>query len=253
MSCCPNCGGNDSDPSPAYCNGGWSDHGFKYWTTTGLVSGSNYLLQYGCMPYSIPPNSILQGHTAPQVPQCTNKCQPSSAENFKMDKHKGLAYGNIKGEADMKAAIYNYGPIVVGSFEVYHDFQKNYTGGIYHVTPTSGEMVGYHSAKVIGWGSENGVPYWSVVNSWGTNWGNNGTYKMRRGTNECLFEDGAVWGVSSEESCFYFKNNDQSSSSISTMPHTGNPTTKSGHKATRTNLVLVGLMTIVAWTSTRSL
>jgi len=141
----------------------------------------------------------------------------------------------------MKAAIYNYGPIVVRSFSVYLDYQKYYTKGIYHKTEDS-PFQGYHSAKVIGWGSDNGVPYWLAVNSWGTDWGMNGFYKMRRGTNECGFEDGAVWGVSSTESCFPLKNQQFTTTA---RPHHGH--SSASKLLTETSLITFALFAILVW------
>lgn len=44
--------------------------------------------------------------------------------------------------------------------------------GVYqHVT---GSAVGGHAIKVLGWGEENGTPYWLCANSWNTDWGDNG-------------------------------------------------------------------------------
>lgn len=48
--------------------------------------------------------------------------------------------------------------------------------------------LGGHAVRVVGWGVEKNVKYWHVANSWGRNWGENGYFKIRRGTNECLFE-----------------------------------------------------------------
>jgi cathepsin B len=34
--------------------------------------------------------------------------------------------------------------------------------------------IGGHAVKMIGWGVDNGVPYWLVANSWNTDWAENG-------------------------------------------------------------------------------
>jgi cathepsin B len=45
----------------------------------------------------------------------------------------------------------------------------SYKSGVYqHV---SGEELGGHAIKVLGWGVENGTPYWLVANSWNEDWG----------------------------------------------------------------------------------
>ena len=48
---------------------------------------------------------------------------------------------------------------------------KTMTGVYRHVT---GEEVGGHAVKIIGWGVENGVDYWLVANSWNTQWSDKG-------------------------------------------------------------------------------
>lgn len=58
--------------------------------------------------------------------------------------------------------------------------------GIYeHV---AGAHQGAHAVRLIGWGTENGVPYWLAANSWGRAWGERGLLKVRRGNNECNIE-----------------------------------------------------------------
>jgi len=48
---------------------------------------------------------------------------------------------------------------------------------------------------MIGWGVEKDTPYWLMVNSWGEEWGANGLFKIRRGTNECKIESSCTAGV----------------------------------------------------------
>ena len=38
-----------------------------------------------------------------------------------------------------------------------------------------------HAVLLIGYGTENGVPYWLIKNSWSHNWGNNGFIKISHG------------------------------------------------------------------------
>ena len=39
----------------------------------------------------------------------------------------------------------------------------------------SGAFLGGHAVKILGWGEENGTPYWLVANSWNSDWGDKGT------------------------------------------------------------------------------
>lgn len=102
----------------------------------------------------------------------------------------------------------------------------NVIAGVYqHVT---GEMLGGHAIKILGWGEENGTPYWLAANSWNGDWGDKGTsqascshipldshdtirkvlpsnhilclflsgfFKIKRGTDECGIESEMVAGI----------------------------------------------------------
>ena len=58
----------------------------------------------------------------------------------------------------------------------------------------SGNELGGHAIKIIGWGTEDNTDYWLVNNSWNSDWGDHGTFKILRGVNECGIE-GEVVGV----------------------------------------------------------
>ena len=44
----------------------------------------------------------------------------------------------------------------------------------------------------VGYGTENGQDYWLVKNSWGSNWGDNGFIKIKRGSNMCGVEEVSI-------------------------------------------------------------
>ena len=84
----------------------------------------------------------------------------------------------------MKNSIYAGGSIAA-SMDVYDDF-ASYTGGVYILSTDM--YTGAHAVAVIGWGTDNGVPYWIIANSWGSSWGESGYGRIRQGTDECGIE-----------------------------------------------------------------
>lgn len=42
-----------------------------------------------------------------------------------------------------------------------------------------------HAVLVVGYGTEGGQDYWLIKNSWGKSWGENGFFKLKRGTGHC--------------------------------------------------------------------
>jgi cathepsin X len=70
---------------------------------------------------------------------------------------------------------------------------ENYTGGIFNDTTNDTTIV--HDISVVGYGVENGTPFWHVRNSWGTFWGENGFFRIVRGTNNLAIETSCAWAV----------------------------------------------------------
>ena len=58
----------------------------------------------------------------------------------------------------MQKEIFTFGPIESG-FDVYEDFLV-YKSGVYKYV--SGNLLGGHDVKIMGWGTENGEDYWCV-------------------------------------------------------------------------------------------
>ena len=99
----------------------------------------------------------------------------------------------------MRIQMVKNGPIAV-SFEVYSDFEA-YQGGIYHHVTLSDSEPGFdpfeitnHAVLAVGYGADpkTGEKFWIVKNSWGEDWGENGYFRIRRGTDECAIESIAV-------------------------------------------------------------
>lgn len=66
--------------------------------------------------------------------------------------------------------------------------------GVY-VKTENATFLGGSAAKLIGWGIENGTDYWLMLSSWGTSWGDNGLFKIRKGTNECTVDNSMTAGI----------------------------------------------------------
>jgi hypothetical protein len=90
----------------------------------------------------------------------------------------------------MQGELLLNGPIVA-SFMVEPSF-RTYSTGVYVVPPGVTSFLVGHSVMVVGWGTDNGVPYWLAQNSWGPTWGDRGMFRIRRGYNEAFFESREV-------------------------------------------------------------
>ncbi|XP_064981750.1 oryzain gamma chain-like [Musa acuminata AAA Group] len=87
-------------------------------------------------------------------------------------------------EDELKHAVGVVRPVSV-AFEVVNGFRL-YKGGVY-TSDTCGKtpMDVNHAVLAVGYGVENGVPYWLIKNSWGEDWGVDGYFKMEMGKNMC--------------------------------------------------------------------
>jgi len=101
----------------------------------------------------------------------------STCPNWQSDLTKLNSYTTIKTAADAKQWIATKGPVMAGMI-VYTDF-FDYTGGIYSYQ--YGDVAGNHAITLIGYNDPGG--YWIGKNSWSTEWGDNGYFKIAYG--EC--------------------------------------------------------------------
>jgi len=191
VSCCHTCGFG--------CNGGYPQMAWEHFKRTGICTGGNYNTNEGCKPYSIPECEHHTNGTRPpcqgdsHTPKCTSSCSNSGYNvTYTKDKSFGNSVYTIKSqEEQIRMEIMKNGPVQT-AFTVYEDF-PSYKSGVYQ--KKAGSALGGHAVKIVGWGIEDDTPYWLVANSWNTDWGWNGFFKIRRGKNECGIESGVVAGI----------------------------------------------------------
>ncbi|CDW58848.1 Gut specific cysteine proteinase [Trichuris trichiura] len=194
LSCCATCGSG--------CDGGNPIEAFNYWRKKGVPTGGPYGSKQGCKPYSIAPCGDACSGTA-ETPSCKAKCIPQYKIPLRLDRTHGVQLCNrvlpeqeiylgskvkflgSEGTERIMQDLYTNGPLVAG-FVVYEDFLY-YGKGVYQ--HKFGSSLGGHAVRIIGWGVEKGVDYWLVANSWNETFGEEGLFRIRRGNNECGFED----------------------------------------------------------------
>lgn len=94
----------------------------------------------------------------------------------KVAKNRGYYSGYLWAttEEDMARTVSNYGPVIIG-VDWYENMMDPDSNGF--LTPT-GEVVGGHCVVVTGIDAEGA--FYSIRNSWGTSWGDNGSAKISR-------------------------------------------------------------------------
>ncbi|TKS73425.1 Ras-specific guanine nucleotide-releasing factor 1 [Collichthys lucidus] len=142
------------------CNGGLPSQAFEYiMYNKGLMTEDDY-------PYTAFDNVC--------------KYNPQMAAAFVKDVVNITAYD----EMELVDAVGTRNPVSF-AFEVTSDFM-HYSKGVYSSTEchkTTDKV--NHAVLAVGYGVENGSPYWIVKNSWGPLWGIEGYFLIERGTNMC--------------------------------------------------------------------
>uniref|UniRef100_A0A5S6R395 Dipeptidyl peptidase 1 n=1 Tax=Trichuris muris TaxID=70415 RepID=A0A5S6R395_TRIMR len=171
----------DCSPYSQGCEGGFA------YLTAGKYAEDYGWVSEDCSPY-------LGKRQDELVCKTDRHCKRFYATDYA---YVGGFYGGTN-EPMMRLALVNNGPIAVG-IEVYDDF-VHYKGGIYYHTKLRNAVnwprkwdpyeLTNHAVVVVGYGvdEQSKTDYWIVKNSWSTNWGEDGYFRIRRGVDECGIE-----------------------------------------------------------------
>lgn len=162
--------GNFSEQQLVDCAGDYDNHG----CSGGLPSYAfNYIRDWNLTFETLYPYKAVD-----------QKCSyTSSIGRVTTDGPFNITAGN---ETQMVESLYHAGPVSV-AFQVVDGF-KNYRSGVY-VSDTcgNGPMDVNHAVLAVGYGHNqtSDLDFYTIKNSWGPTWGNNGFFDIERGTNMC--------------------------------------------------------------------
>jgi len=151
------------------CNGGQMEGAFKYIIGNGQCSLSSY------------PYTSGNGQSG-SCKSCTPVAHISSCSDVKPND-----------QISLKAAVAQQ-PVAI-AIEADTRYFQSYSGGILTST-TCGTNLD-HGVLIVGYGTENGIDYWNVKNSWGTTWGDKGYVKIARSDST---NDAGICGIAMDPS-----------------------------------------------------
>ncbi len=164
---------------------------FRY---TGVPKGSTQTV-FPCMPQGY---SKVRCGEQDDMKCFKNTTQGQGSEQL-CDTSKGRYYARVTGyhryvkmnERDMMATLINVGPLAV---VIDAELLQFYTGGVFDIPNFLCPQLN-HAVLVVGYGStNNGKDYWIVKNTNGPRWGEEGYFRIKRGSNACGIADEVAIG-----------------------------------------------------------
>lgn len=140
----------DCDPKSHGCSGGWHFWAWDYLRSTPQVLETQY-------PYT--------------AKQGTCNAQKSAGGQVRVSTYSRITPGDV---AQHKAGV-QQGVLAIALAAGSSAFQL-YRSGVLTGTACGTQI--NHAVATVGWGTENGIDYWIVRNSWGASWGDAGHIKI---------------------------------------------------------------------------
>ena len=155
------------------CNGGNPDSAFKYMINKGQCAESSYPYKAG-------------------VTKTAGKCETEICEQSSVH-FSGCMDVAPNDQVSLQAAVAKQ-PVVV-AIEADTRYFQSYSGGILDATSCGTNLD--HAVEIVGYGTENGIDYWNVRNSWGNTWGEDGYFRIKKSSST---NDIGICGIAAEPS-----------------------------------------------------
>jgi C1A family cysteine protease len=152
------------------CNGGQMDGAFKYAIDNGMCTEAAY-------PYTS------------GVSMTAGTCHSCSA----VDHFSSCSDIKANDQISLQGAVAQQ-PVSIAISADTRYFQS-YSSGV--LTSSSCYTSLDHGVLIVGYGTENGIKYWLVKNSWGTSWGDQGYVKIERSDST---NDAGICGIAMQPS-----------------------------------------------------
>jgi C1A family cysteine protease len=153
------------------CNGGQPDSALKYMINNGQCTEASY-------PYTS------------GVTKTAGPCQKFTSAGVKFSSCSDVT---PKDQVALKGAV-AISPVVI-AIEADTRYFQSYTSGILDSTACGTSLD--HAVEIVGYGTENGMDYWKVRNSWSSSWGEGGYVRIKRTSST---NDIGICGVAAEPS-----------------------------------------------------
>lgn len=154
------------------CNGGNPDSALKYMINYGQCTESSY-------PYTS------------GVTKIAGDCKKCSSSEVKFT---GCYDVTPKDQLALQAAVAKQ-PVVI-AIEADTMYFQSYSSGIITDPIKCGTNLD-HAVEIVGYGTDNGIDYWKVRNSWGSSWGEAGYVRIQKSSST---NDNGVCGIAAQPS-----------------------------------------------------
>jgi len=188
--------------------GGWPFLAYQYIQRAGGLFSDASMPYCSGIPYGEP------GACQPCMPESYNKTLCGNHADLYCNKSTTLGQGTAKmcdaapsskphevklsgwkavstNEQQIAVALQQTAPLSVGMNAASLQF---YRSGVFNPFFCNGKELD-HAVLLVGFGTDGKNPYWEVKNSWGTKWGEDGYFRIKRGSGKCGINTQVTTGI----------------------------------------------------------